>query len=766
MARKVVFSNTDDNDNDDDTTTVIGGSASRKTTSDNSHSHGAKQHRKQKTKSDHKAIAQGLRAQRQSLPIFTARDAIIQQVKAHNSLVIVGETGSGKTTQIPQYLLESGFSRYGQTAIAVTQPRRVAATSIAKRVAEEVGTPLGARVGYTIRFEDCSCEKTQLKFCTDGLLLREILSDPLLRRYSVVILDEAHERTLRTDILLGMLKDIQRERARVAKMNRDWKQESINEQQPVETTHRDHRSKGSRMVFEETPAPAEQSVAESSEDPQVVDPVYGDVTGVDDLKVIVMSATLDAERFSAYFDNAPILYVAGRQFPVTTYYTTTPQADYLDAAHLAALQIHTETPSNSGDILVFLSGQEDIENVERLLIESAESLPPGVPKLLPCPIFAALPQAQQSRVFDPAPEFTRKVILATNIAETSLTIPGIRYVVDAGVHKVRGFDPRVGESLLVEPISQSSARQRTGRAGREAAGYCYRLYTEADFAQLPEDSVPEIKRCQLSMVVLQLKAAGVDDVMAFDFMDRPSKKALKHALLELYALEALDDKGSLTTLGRWMSEFPLEPTYSKVIYASQKAGCTSEVVDIVALLSVDSLFYIPADKRDESNAAQMTFRSTDGDHLTYLNLLRAYNKVNGDKDWCHEHFVNRRNMRHVLDVRRQLIRLCTRLGLDTEKSCGTDMDAVLKCFLSGFFHNCALLQPDGSYRSLNGSQTVHIHPGSCVFGKKLPAIFYDQLVFTNKLHARAVSATDPLWIAQAAPRLYGRLSAPSASAKA
>ncbi|KAI8321913.1 ATP-dependent RNA helicase DHX8 [Martensiomyces pterosporus] len=668
------------------------------------HTHAAR--KTKRSKQDYKAAAQRLKPQRESLPIFTARDAIVREVRKNPTVVIVGETGSGKTTQIPQYLLESGFSRYGQTAIAVTQPRRVAATSISKRVAEEVGTPLGGRVGYTIRFEDCSSDKTQLKFCTDGLLLREILSDPLLRRYSVVILDEAHERTLRTDILLGMLKDIQRERTRLA----------------------------------------------------VMDDVHGDVTGIGELKVIVMSATLDAERFSEYFDSAPILYVAGRQFPVTTYYTTTPQADYLDAAHLTALQIHTETPSNSGDILVFLSGQEDIENVERLLRESAANFPPGVPHLLPCPIFAALPQAQQSKVFEPAPEFTRKVILATNIAETSLTIPGIRHVVDSGVHKVRGFDPRIGESLLVEPVSKSSARQRTGRAGREAEGYCYRLYTEADYAQLPEDSVPEIKRCQLSMVVLQLKAAGVNDVMKFDFMDRPSKKALKHALLELYALDALDDKGNLTKLGRWMSEFPLEPSYSKVIYASQKAGCTREVIDVVSLLSVDSLFFIPADKRDESNAAQLTFRSTEGDHLTYLNLLRAYTKVSGDKDWCVEHFVNRRNMRHVFDVRQQLNRLCVRLGMDTELSCGTDLDRVLKCFLSGFFHNCALLQPDGSYRSLNGSQAVHIHPGSSLFGKKIPAVFYDQLVFTNKLHARAVSAADPAWIAQASPKLYGRLA--------
>ncbi|KAJ2165754.1 ATP-dependent RNA helicase [Coemansia sp. RSA 353] len=707
-----------------------------------------------KTKQEYKDQALRLRSQRTSLPIYSARSAIIQSVQQNPTVVIVGETGSGKTTQIPQYLVESGFTEYGRTAIAVTQPRRVAATSIAKRVAEEVGTPLGARVGYTIRFEDCSSDKTQLKFCTDGLLLREILSDPLLRRYTVVVLDEAHERTLRTDILLGMLKDIQRERKRVADLNVQAQGADEVFEEPVE---RDHRSRGTHIKFDDPEEPEEQDAGDV-ETPSVVDDVHGDVTGVGELKIIVMSATLDAERFSAYFDAAPILYVAGRQFPVTTYYTTTPQADYLDAAHLSVLQIHTETPSTSGDILVFLSGQEDIENVERLLLESAAQLPRGVPRLLPCPIFAALPQAQQARVFEPAPEFTRKVVLATNIAETSLTIPGIRHVVDSGVHKVRGFDPRVGESLLVEPISKSSARQRTGRAGREAAGFSYRLYTEADFAQLPEDSVPEIKRCQLSMVVLQLKASGVDNVMKFDFMDRPSKRSLKHALLELYALEALDDKGALTELGKWMSEFPLEPSYSKVIFASQKLGCTREVIDIVSLLSVDSLFYIPADKREESNAAQMTFRSKDGDHLTYLNLLRAYTKVRGDKEWCQEHFVNRRNMRHVLEVRQQLNRLCVRLGLNTETTCGTDMDAVLKCFLCGFFHNCALLQPDGSYRSLNGSQAVNVHPGSALFGKKVAAVVYDQLVFTNKLHARAVSAVDPLWIAQASPKLYGRLA--------
>ncbi|KAJ1674374.1 ATP-dependent RNA helicase, partial [Spiromyces aspiralis] len=612
---------------------------------------------------------------------------------------------------IPQFLLEEGFVRAGADAIAVTQPRRVAAISIAKRVAEEVGTPLGGRVGYSVRFDNVSSEHTQIKYLTDGMLLREVLSDPLLLRYRVVVLDEAHERTLRTDILMGMLKKIQKARATAAA-----------EQQ--------RRGNGGRE--------------------------YEGEDRIEELKLVVMSATLDAERFAEYFDGAPVLYVAGRQYKVTMYNTVEPQPDYLDAAHITTMQIHVENPVDSGDILVFLAGQEDIENLERLLHESNTHLPEGMGRVQPCPIFAALPTAQQAKVFQPAPAGTRKVVLATNIAETSVTIPGIRYVVDTGVHKVRGYDARIGvESLQVQPVSKSSARQRAGRAGREGPGECYRLYTEESFGELEDDDVPEIKRCHLPMVVVQMKAAGINDVLGFDYMDPPSKVSLRNALLELYALNALDDKGELTDLGRWMAEFPLEPSYSKVIYESQRQGCTKEAIDIVALLSVDSLSYVPVDKREESAAAQKKFMSADGDHLTYLNMLRAYLESDGDREWSRSHFINIRNMQYVLNVRRQLIGLCRRLGMDVEMSCGSETDAVLRCFLSGFFHHCALLQPDGTYRTLNGSQITHIHPSSSLFGRKVPAIFYDQLVFTNRLHARGVSAVDPSWIATAAPKLYG-----------
>ncbi|KAJ1922268.1 ATP-dependent RNA helicase [Mycoemilia scoparia] len=688
------------------------------------HSHGRHHHHDkdqshQKSKKNQKSyakIAEKLLVQRKGLPIYGAKEPLVGGIKSNSTVIVVGETGSGKTTQIPQFLLEAGFANESCGGIAVTQPRRVAAISIAKRVAEEVGTPLGGRVGYSVRFDDMSSEYTQIKYLTDGMLLREVLLDPMLKRYQVVVLDEAHERTLRTDILMGMLKQIQKRRAdMIAKRRKD----------------RRSGTGGNGAEHEK----------------------------VTNLKIVVMSATLDAERFSKYFDNAPILYVAGRQHHVTVYNTLEPQPDYLDAANIVSTQVHLENPVDGGDVLVFLAGQDDIENMEKLIHETNSHLPENMAKMLPCPIFAALPTAQQAKVFQPAPPGFRKIVLATNIAETSVTIPGIRYVIDTGVHKVRDYDARVGvESLQVQPISKSSARQRTGRAGREAPGACYRLYMESSFQELDDDGIPEIKRCNLAMVVIQMKASGISDIMGFEYMDPPSKASLKNALLELYALAALDDHGHLTDLGRWMAEFPLEPSYSKVIYESQKQGCTKEAINIVSLLSVDSIFYIPNDKRDESMSAQKKFSHSDGDHLTYLNLLDAYIQANGDKDWCRDHFVNIRNMQHVLNVRKQLVGLCNRLNIDPNMSCGTSTDTVLKCFLAGFFHHCALLQPDNTYRTLNGSQTTYIHPGSSLFGKRPPAIFYDQLVFTNKLHARSVSAIDPSWIATAAPKLYGHFS--------
>ncbi|KAF9028219.1 putative ATP-dependent RNA helicase dhr2 [Podila verticillata] len=645
------------------------------------------------------AKAKDLKKHREALPIYTARDIIIKEVKENACVVIVGETGSGKTTQIPQYLLEAGMAAHG--TISVTQPRRVAAINLAKRVADEVGTPIGQKVGYSIRFDDTSSKDSLIKYMTDGIMLRELLSDRLLLRYSVIILDEAHERTLRTDILFGMVKSIQKKRADM-----------------IQAGRRD----------------------------------------IQPLKIVIMSATLDAEKFSEYFYNAKIMYISGRMFPVKILNTVEPQSDYVDSALVTAFQIHQDEAP--GDILIFLTGQEEIESLEKLIEEYAVDLPPTVGKLIPCPIFAAQDSATQQKIFEPAPHGTRKVILATNIAETSITIPNIRYVIDTGCHKSRGYNAKIGiESLLVEPISKSSARQRMGRAGREAPGLCFRLYTENSFDQLDEDSIPEIKRCNLESAILSLKATGIEDPTKFDFMDRPSKSGLLKSLEHLYALEALDDTGALTEIGKKMAAFPVDPPYAKVLLQSEKMECTKEAIEIISLLSVDTIFSAPSSKREEANEARQKFMSLDGDHLTLLNTLRAYESVKGDRDWCRENFINSRHMRHVLDVRKQLIEFCERAGMDPRKSCGHDLEIVIKCFLAGFFQNTALLQPDSTYKSILGGLTVSIHPSSTLFGKKREAIMYNELVFTTKHYIRGVSALESAWLSQAAPKYFGNRQA-------
>lgn len=662
--------------------------------------HGHHSHSQQQPHDEKLAkIAQDLKPQRESLPIFTAKDRIVQEIRDKPTVVIVGETGSGKTTQIPQYLFEAGLA--GKRGIAITQPRRVAAVSIARRVASEMGTHLGSLVGYSVRFEPKFTRKTRLKYLTDGMLLRELLSDSLLESYSIVILDEAHERTLRTDILFGMLKGIQRRRS---------------------------------------------------------DPADQEASRLGPLKIVVMSATLDAEKFSAYFANAEVLYVAGRQFPVKQFHTPAPEDDYLDAALVTVLQIHREQPP--GDILVFLSGQDEIESLEKLIEEASEGLPPGSAKLWPVPLYAQLPNAQQAKVFDPTPRGTRKCVLATNIAETSVTIPGIRYVVDAGVAKVRAFDPRIGlESLTIQAVSKASARQRAGRAGREAPGACYRLFTEQGFASLPDTSIPEIRRVNLAGAVLQLKACGVDDIEKFEFMDPPGRPALLRALEGLFALGALGDGGKLTDLGKKMAAFPLDPPYAKVVIESVRFGCTKEALAIVAMLSVENIFHAPSDKREEVSEAMKKFASWEGDHLTLLNVAEGFEAEQADRGgWCRAHWINHRAMRQAIQVRDQLVQLCNEAGVDPNVSCGNEREKVLKAVLSGFVQNVAFLLPDGSYRTVVNNQTVSIHPSSQLHGKKAPCIAYNELLYTNRQYMRTVSRIESAWLVEVAPDYYGRRS--------
>ncbi|XP_074466768.1 ATP-dependent RNA helicase DHX33 isoform X2 [Sebastes fasciatus] len=537
---------------------------------------------------------------------------------------------------------------------------------------------------------------------TDGMLLREAIGDPLLLRYTVVVLDEAHERTVHTDVLFGVVKTAQRRRRELNKIP---------------------------------------------------------------LKVIVMSATMDVDLFSEYFNKSPVLYLEGRQHPIQIYYTKQPQSDYLQAALVTVFQIHQEAPP-SHDILVFMTGQEEIEALARTCRDISKHLPDGCGPMVVIPLYASLPPAQQLRVFQPAPKGCRKVILSTNIAETSITISGIKFVIDTGMVKAKRFNPDSGlEVLAVQRVSKAQAWQRAGRAGREDSGCCYRLYTEPEFDNLIPMTVPEIQRCNLSGVMLQLMALGIPDVMNFDFMSKPSPEAVRSALEHLELLGALERKEGqvfLTALGKKMASFPLEPRYAKTILLSPDHSCSEEVLSIVSLLSVDTVLYNPPARREEVLAARKKFSSSEGDHMTLLNIYRAFKKVSGNKEWCRENFVNSRNMGLVKDVQAQLKDICLKLNLKME-SCGAETGNVRRCLAHGMFVNAAELQPDGSYLALDTHQPVAIHPSSVLFQAKPAYVVFNELLHTSRCYMRDLCLVDADWLLDAAPEYFGRKLHPSKS---
>ncbi|KAF8666823.1 P-loop containing nucleoside triphosphate hydrolase protein [Rhizoctonia solani] len=644
---------------------------------------------------------QALLAERKRLPIWTGRRALVQAVKENDTLIVLGETGSGKTTreskanklfhtissscaiEVPQFLLGSGIA--GNGMIAVTQPRKVAAISLANRVSIEHGTPVGETVGYAVRFDEKAGPNTRIKYLTDGMLVRELLLDPSLSRYSVIIVDEAHERTLRTDMLLGSLKRIQYDR------NVGMGGEKAN-------------IKGKEKAISRDVSP---------------------------LKIIVMSATLDAERFSQFFNRARIVYVKGRQHPVKLMYLKDNTSDYLDSALRTLFQIHINQPP--GDILVFLAGQEDIETLEKAIQVYCNK--PLTKPILVYPMYAALPSHQQSRIFQPPPKGSRKVILSTNIAETSITIPGVRYVIDSGMCKEKGYQSRNAgtgiETLTLCPISKSSAIQRAGRAGREGPGVCFRLYTEKAYGSLDETSLPEIQRCNLAFAALQLKCLQ-QDLSTTDLIDAPPSDAIATSLISLFGLNALDSTGHITPLGRKLAGFPLDPPFGRALIASEELGCLLDVIDILSILSASSKVMLdpPSEQREIALEARQKFMHRSGDHLTLLNILRAYLDA----------------LREALSIRSQLISTCKHMNMDATQKPGNASDSILKSLLAGLFMNTALLQPDGGYKQIVGQQIVKIHPASSLSGRKMTAIVFDELVYTSATYARGVSAIPRQWI--------------------
>ncbi|EPS65444.1 hypothetical protein M569_09332, partial [Genlisea aurea] len=641
--------------------------------------------------------------QRKRLPVYKYRTAILYLVETHATTVIVGETGSGKTTQIPQYLKEAGWAE-GGWMIACTQPRRLAVQSVAARVAEEIGVKLGEDVGYTIRFEDVtSNELTKIKFLTDGVLLREMMDDPLLSKYSVIMVDEAHERSLSTDILLGLLKKIQRRRP--------------------------------------------------------------------ELRLIISSATIEAKSMASFFDTRrkhggknseqnglkrepAILSVEGRGFNVEIFYVEEPVSNYVQAAVSTVISINDGEPM--GDILVFLTGQDDIDAAIELLTEDSGRIKEG---LIVLPLYSGLPRADQDLVFTPTPRGKRKVIISTNIAETSLTLEGVVYVVDSGFSKQRFYNPiKDIESLVVAPISKASARQRAGRAGRVRPGKCYRLYTEEHFnTEMSPNGIPEMQRSNLVSCVIQLKALGIDNILGFDWPSSPSPESLIRALEVLYSLGVLDDDAKLTSpTGFQVAEIPLDPMISKIILASSDYGCSDEVITIAAVLSIQSIWFSGKGAQKEMDEAKLRFAAAEGDHVTFLNVYKGFTESGKSSNWCHRNHINYHAMRKVDDVRKQLIRTAQRLGI-AMKSCEGDMQAVRKAVTAGFFANACRLEAyshSGLYKTIRGSQEVYIHPSSVLFRVNPKWVIFHTIVSTDRQYIRNVMSIDPSWLTEAAPHFY------------
>ncbi|KAJ5656814.1 hypothetical protein N7507_008764 [Penicillium longicatenatum] len=620
-----------------------------------------------------------LREQREYLPAFAVREDLLRVIRDNQVVIVVGETGSGKTTQLTQFLHEDGYSKFGM--IGCTQPRRVAAMSVAKRVSEEMEVDLGGLVGYAIRFEDCTSDQTMIKYMTDGVLLRESLTQSDLDKYSCIIMDEAHERALNTDVLMGLLKKVLVRRR--------------------------------------------------------------------DLKLIVTSATMNAERFSRFYGGAPEFIIPGRTFPVDTHFSRTPCEDYVDSAVKQVLAIHVS--QGQGDILVFMTGQEDIEATCELVEERLKLLN-DPPPLSILPIYSQMPAEQQARIFERAEAGVRKVIVATNIAETSLTVDGIMFVVDSGYSKLKVYNPRMGmDTLQITPISQANANQRSGRAGRTGPGKAYRLYTETAYKnELYIATIPEIQRTSLSNTVLLLKSLGVKDLLDFDFMDPPPQETISTSLFELWSLGALDNLGDLTHLGRRMTPFPMDPPLAKLlIMSSEEYGCSEEMLTIVSMLSVPNVFYRPKERQEESDSAREKFFVPESDHLTLLHVYTQW-KSNGFSDgWCVRHFLHGKTLRRAKEVRDQLYDIMIQQKM-TLVSCGTDWDVIRKCICSGFYHQAARVKGIGEFINLRTSVTMALHPTSALYGLGyVPEyVVYHELILTAKEYMSTVTAVDPHWLAE------------------
>ncbi|KAK6202462.1 P-loop containing nucleoside triphosphate hydrolase protein [Scheffersomyces amazonensis] len=640
-----------------------------------------------------------IQLQRKSLPAFTVKQELIRTIRENQVTIVIGETGSGKTTQLAQFLYEEGLGfnkgNGNKKIIGCTQPRRMAAMSVAKRVSEEMNCEIGQEVGFSIRFEDrTDPNKTSIKYMTDGILLREILADPLLSTYSCIIMDEAHERTLSTDILLGLFRQLIKKRR--------------------------------------------------------------------DLKVIVTSATMNADKFTRFFGDAPQFTIPGRTFPVDIMYSKSSNSDHVEAAVKQILTVHLQSSTDSGDILVFMTGQDDIETTCELLQEKLDLLD-NPPPLDILPIYSTLPQDLQKKIFNKS-DSKRKVVVATNIAETSLTVDGIKYVIDTGLIKLKVYNPKLGmDTLQVVPVSLANANQRSGRAGRTGPGITYRLYTEnaTEDSRMYKQPIPEIQRTNLSNIMLLLKSLGVQDINSFPFLDSPPKDLLNCSLYDLWSINALDNFGELTPLGKQMIEFPIEPTLAKLIVQSLEFKCSEEIVTIVSMLTVPNVFYRSKERKRESDMAREKFIINESDHLTLLNIYNQWetnlkkvkNNFSSINSWCTKNFLQLKSLLRAKDIKNQLLLIMKKNRMPITRS--NDDTIIRKCLCSSFYQQSAKLTKvnvNGQLEFINlrhNYMKMYLHPtSSLILNSSLstPYVIFHELVLTSKEYMNFVTTVDPLWL--------------------
>mgnify|MGYP003874044555 FL=1 len=624
------------------------------------------------------------------LPVTQRADDIRAAIRDHQVIVVTGDTGSGKTTQLPKILLDMGYGAAG--LIGHTQPRRLAARSVAQRIAEELGQTPGGLVGFQTRFDDAISDDSQIKLMTDGILLAETRRDRFLNRYEALIVDEAHERSLNIDFLLGYLKRILPKRP--------------------------------------------------------------------DLKLVITSATIDPERLSAFFDDAPIVAVEGRTYPVELRYAPPEDSDDLPEAIWRSVQ--TLWREAAGDVLVFLPGERDIRDTDQHLSRAlAYSRFSGAEVL---PLYSRLTRSAQDAIFKPSRG--RRIVLATNVAETSLTVPGIRYVIDSGLARISRYSTAARvQRLPIEPVSQASCKQRMGRCGRVSEGICVRLFDEDDFNNRPAFTDPEIRRTNLASVLLTMADLQLGDIEAFPFIDPPEGRYIRDGMRLLQMLEAMDERGQITALGRQLARLPLDPRIARALIAGQAAAIGPAVRVLCAGLTIQDPRERPADKRQAADEAQREFLDKQSDFVSLLKLWDAFQLAkrdesgNGLRRWCHRHFIHFMRMREWEDLVRQLRQIERDLNWPAAPAKGTlaetDVRALHQVVLSGFIDQIGVHDERGEYIGAR-NRKFRIFPGSGVAKASPRWIVAGEILETSRLYAHQVGKVEPEWIEAAGAHLLTR----------